>query len=245
METMKEMYAEAGEFYDVVSDNEWKVRRKAFQEILMTLTDVDGDILDIGSGTGHGVVAAAEVLPDVDIFAVEPSPTMRTALLSRIMQTENLRQRVTVIPSTFETAEIPERLRAVLFLGCIGFMDDKARHNFWEKLAPHMTPGGIVLFDVMMINKPKPYPKMHLAEIPVGHNIYHVWLEGIPDGDLYEKWVATYQIIRDNKILVEKVVEFPWRTLGLDDVACEAVPHGFVFEPLTETLIPSGILRKK
>lgn len=105
METMKEMYAEAGEFYDVVSDNEWKVRRKAFQEILMTLTDVDGAILDIGSGTGHGVVAAAEVLPDVDIFAVEPSPTMRTALLSRIMQTGNLRQRVTVIPSTFETNE--------------------------------------------------------------------------------------------------------------------------------------------
>ncbi|WP_291328773.1 class I SAM-dependent methyltransferase [Desulfovibrio sp. UCD-KL4C] len=240
----KEMYAEAGEFYDVVSDEQWRLRKGAFQQVLSGLSDFEGAVLDIGSGTGHGVVAAAEILPGADIFAVEPSPTMRTALLSRIMQTGDLRKRVTVVPSTCESIELPQSLRAVLFLGCIGFMDDEARHNFWPKLATRMSPGSLILFDVMMISSPQYVEKMHLAEIPVGYNTYHVWIEGVPEGELFEKWLLTYQMMKGDEIILERKVDFLWRTLSLEDVAREAEPHGFSFEPLTETLIPSGVLRK-
>jgi SAM-dependent methyltransferase len=245
MQMDKEMYADAGEFYDVVSDEQWRLRRDSFQKVLSGLSTVDGAVLDIGSGTGHGVVAAAEVLPEAEIFAVEPSPTMRTALLSRIMQNGNLRSRVTVVPATSESMEIPESLRAVLFLGCIGFMDEEARKKIWSRLASCITPGGLILFDVMMISSPQIVPKMHLAEIPVGRNTYHVWIEGFPEDDLYEKWMLTYQIVSDGKVLLERKAEFLWRTLSLEDVAREAEPFGFVYEPLTDTLIPSGILYKK
>ncbi len=102
-------------------------------------------MIDIGSGTGHGGIAAAEVLKEVEILAVEPSPTMRTALLSRSMQTGALRKRVTVVPSSFESFKLPEKIRAVLFLGCIGFMEEKARKEFWSQLAPHMTAGSLIL----------------------------------------------------------------------------------------------------
>lgn len=244
METTKEMYAEAGEFYDVVSDEQWRLRKTDFQRVLSLLGAVEGVILDIGSGTGHGVVVAAEALPDADIFAIEPSPTMRTALLSRVMQTGDLRQRVTVIPSTFETAELPDRLRAVLFLGCIGFVDDNVRRGFWARLAPRMSPEALVLVDVMMISRPQIVEKTRLAKIPVGHNTYHVWLEGVPKDDLYQNWLLTYQITKDGVSILERKVEFPWRTLSLEDIAVEAAPYGFEFEKLTDTLIPSGMLRR-
>ncbi|MDY0202833.1 MAG: class I SAM-dependent methyltransferase [Desulfovibrio desulfuricans] len=244
METTKEMYADAGEFYDVMSGRLWE-RRKNFLEALSHVADVEGAVLDIGAGTGHGVVAAAEVLPGVDIFAVEPSPTMRAVLVSRIMQTEGLQRRVTVIPSTFEAAELPERVRAVLFLACIGLMDDAARRAFWARLAAHMSPGGLVLFDVMMIDKPQPVEKIHVAEVAMGQNTYHAWAEGIPVDGLREKWVSTYQIVRNNVVILERHAEYTWQTISLDDVAREAEPYGFVFERQTEdTMIPSGILRK-
>lgn len=244
MAQAKEMYADAGEFYDVVCDEQWRLRKDAFQRVLSGLAGVAGTIVDIGAGTGHGVLAAAEALPDADIVAVEPSPTMRTALLSRIMQTGNLRQRVTVIPAAFEDAPLPEQVRAVLFLGCVGFVDDEARRNFWSRLAAHMPPGGVVLFDVMMISTPQRVGKMHLAEIPVGHHAYHVWLEGVPQDAQHEKWLLTYQIAKDATVLLERRVDFLWRTLGLEDVAREAGPYGFAFEALTDTLIPSAILRR-
>ena len=157
----KEMYADAGEFYDVMAGNLWQ-RRKGFLEALSGLADVEGAVLDIGSGTGHGLVAVGSVLPDAEMFAIEPSPTMRAVLVSRIMQTEGLQKRTTVIPSTFEDADLPEKIRAVLFLACIGLMDDAARRNFWGRLAKHMSPGGLVLFDVMMIDKPQPLKKIHV-----------------------------------------------------------------------------------
>ncbi len=33
----KEMYSEAGEFYDVVSDEQWRLRKKSFQHVLSDL----------------------------------------------------------------------------------------------------------------------------------------------------------------------------------------------------------------
>ncbi len=243
METTKDMYAGPGEFYDVMAGRLWS-QRTAFLDILSEVVNVEGAILDIGSGTGHGVVAASEILPGVDIFAVEPSPTMRTALLSRIMQTEQLQRSVTVIPSTFEKVDLPGRLRAVLFLACIGLFNDEARRSFWARIAPRMSPGSVVLFDVM-VDKPQRVEKIQVAEVAVGHNTYHNWLEGIPQDDLHQKWLSTYQIVRDNKVVLERNAEFIWRTLSLEDVAREAIPHGFAFEALaTDTLIPSGILRR-
>lgn len=240
----KEMYADAGEFYDVMSGNLWQ-RRKGFLEALSGLADVEGAVLDIGSGTGHGIVAVADVLPDAEIYAIEPSPTMRAVLVSRIMQTEDLQKRATIIPSNFENAELPEKVRAVLFLACIGLMDEAARRDFWGRLAARMSPGGLVLFDVMMIDKPKPVEKIHVAEVPVGRNVYHAWAEGVPLDEKREKWVSTYQIVRDGSVILERHAEYVWQTVSLEDVAREAAPHGFAFEPINDdTLIPSGILRK-
>lgn len=240
----KEMYADAGEFYDVMAGNLWQ-RRKGFLKALSGLADVEGAVLDIGSGTGHGLVAVGRMLPDVEMFAIEPSPTMRAVLVSRIMQAEDLQKRTTVIPSTFEGADLPEKVRAVLFLACIGLMDDAARRNFWGRLAKHMSPGGLVLFDVMMIDKPQPVEKIHVAEVPMGRNVYHAWAEGVPLDEQREKWVSTYQIVRDGKVVLESHAEYTWQTVSLEDVAREAAPHGFEFEPVNDdTLIPSGILRK-
>ena len=236
-------YSQQGEFYDVLCPRIWE-HRKVYLDILTGLTDVDGAVMDIAAGSGHGVLAIAQAIPGVEIYAVEPSAVMRAMLLSRVMNSEDLQKRVTVIPSSFEDFTIPGKVRAAMLLACIGLFEESSRKQFWGKLASHMPSGGIVLFDVM-VDKPMVIEKMIASEGHVGRHTYTAFVEGLPYGEREQKWISTYQVKRDKELIQETHAEYIWHTVSLEDIANEAASHGFTFKQVpADPRIPSGMLCK-
>lgn len=236
-------YSEQGEFYDVLCPKIWQ-HRQVYLDVLSGLHDVEGVVMDIAAGTGHGVAAIASAIPDVEIIAVEPSRVMRAMLLSRAASSEDLRARLTVVPSTFEEMVMPSRVRAVLMLACLGLFDETARKGFWERIAGHMPPGGVILFDVM-VDRPMTVDKMISAQGVVGRHTYVSEVEGRPLNDRDQLWLSTYSVLSDGKVIQQVHVEYVWHTVGLRDIADEAAPHGFAFEEVpADPRVPSGMLRR-
>lgn len=240
----KEMYGNVGEFYDVLSEDQWNKRKKIIIETLQTFYDVEGVILDIGAGTGHGSFAALEAIPNADVIALEPSPTMRTALMSRIMRNPRAREHITVIPTTLETFSFPDSLRAVLILGSIGFIDETTRKNLWNIISQKLAKNGGIIFDVMWLDKPQTIKNLEAATVKIGNNEYKVLMNGEPIDSTHQKWMATYQIINNGNILHQITKTSIWRTLSLTDIENEAKPFGFSLEQLTFNMIPTAIMKK-
>lgn len=75
-----DQYQLASEHFDLLIVDTWCALRP-------TLANVDpaaGPILDIGASTGIGTRTIAELVPAADIVAVEPSPSLRAGLFSRL-----------------------------------------------------------------------------------------------------------------------------------------------------------------
>ena len=85
----------------------------ALPHLLSGVEPAAGPILDLGAGTGAGTVHLHAAFPDASIVAVEPSKAMRTALNVRLANNAGLRQAVTVMPCTFEDADLPRSPRWV------------------------------------------------------------------------------------------------------------------------------------
>jgi len=176
-------YVESVELYDIISDEQWKIRREAIVSELKTVPVNAGPVIDVGAGTGQSLKLIAETLPTAQIIAIEPSAVMRVALMSRIMQNKKLRQQVTVFPGRFQDIVLPERLAAVTIFSVIGFFDESERQEMWGLLAKKLDPNGVIIVDVMMINKPQPVSRRQVARMQVGSHFYEAWMEGTPIDD--------------------------------------------------------------
>ena len=237
-------YALSAEFYDVLSEQQWRIRREPIATALRAAPVAAGPILDVGAGTGPCVRVIAEAVPTAAIVAVEPSPAMRAALLCRILQDPSLRERVTVLAGRLEEVTLPPRLSAAVICGTIGYFSPDARRALWRDLAQRLAPGGVVVVDVMMLDRPRPVPPTRVAATRVGDQDYEVWLAGEPASATLMHWTLTYRVRRGERLVRSFQAEHDWHTFGLDLVAEEAARAGFRFAPLAEALIPAGILRR-
>ena len=151
-------------------------------------------MLDIGAGTGPCVEVIARALPQAQIIAVEPSPAMRAALTSRLLAQPDLQQRVTVQPRMLQQVTLPPQLAAVVCCGVIGYFDSATRQQLWHDWARRLAPGGVVIADVMMIDRPQPVPRMQVASVAIGEHEYQIWIQGEPAdeaSDLEEAFFAS------------------------------------------------------
>jgi len=236
-------YTQSGEFYDILSEEEWNLRREAIASELKTVPVNAGPVIDVGAGTGQGVKLIAETLPTAQIIAIEPSAVMRVALMCRLMQSKELRQRVTVFPGRLQDIVLPERLAAVVILGTIGFINESDRQEMWRLLAKKLDPNGLIIVDIMIVNEPQPVSRRQAGRVRVGSYFYEVWIEGKPIDDKRMRWAVTYRVLDQHSVLRTFELEYDWFTFGLEQIAYETGNLGFNFTPLTETSLPTGVLR--
>ena len=217
---MNDYYAEVVEFYSLVtrahSEGEEVLRKALSDEVSTTLP-----ILDIGSGTGRTVIAIAESIPDVEIFAVEPNDVMRAVLTNQVVQRDDLRKRVTIISEPISSISLPEKLGAVVAFGVLGHLDLSARKKLWDELIPRLPKEAPIFVELMPMDKPMNFPEMPTVQVKIGQRLYEGTVSGeMCEGDLMRitlKWTISGGITPKT---VVKTSSF-WHTFGLDDLASE------------------------
>lgn len=227
-------YSHTAEFYDLVAQRDWEVKKRDVEYALTSLTCI-GPFVDIGAGTGISTKFFSQLIPDVEIIAVEPSLPMRSALMSRIVSDPSLRRRVTVRGCTVEKASLPDTIGSAALMGVVGHMTAENRRILWKKLRDRLSPGGRIIVEYMPVSEPTFVDPITLVETDVGRNHYTVSMSGQPAGDL-QKWLFTYSVTDDGRPVTNSITEYLWEPINHERLRHEVGQFGFDTRMLSQSM---------
>lgn len=240
--SFQESYIESGEFYELLSEDEWLLRKKSIIDELRTLPKNSGPVIDVGAGTGKGLEIINQVLPRAEIIAIEPNPVMRIGLMTRIMSKRSLREMTTIFPGTFQNFTLPKKLSAVFMFGMIGYFDENSRMKIWKDLSKRLDRDGLIFIDTMMISKPEAVSLTRVVQKKIGSQFYEIWMCGDVIDENLERWTITHIIKQDDKEIKKFSISYGWYAFGLEKIEEEAKEFGLTFKKLSDTALPTGVL---
>lgn len=176
MQPITDYDALAAEFYDVSAySSGWPEQLALPTQVLLGFDPDAGPIVDIGAGTGLSTIAIADALPTARIIALEPSPAMRAVLLSRILARPELRQRITVLPGSFDSELLPHRWGGMTARGLLGHLSPAHRQNLWHVIAQRLAAGTYGVLDQVGEKLPQPGQiEIYRAKMTQGEVSYEV-----------------------------------------------------------------------
>ncbi|MBF4998072.1 class I SAM-dependent methyltransferase [Nocardia sp. BSTN01] len=233
-------YALSAEFYDVMAAPHWATKREFLVAALRAAGPIDLPIVDIGAGSGLSTMAIAETVDDVAIHAVEPSPAMRAALVSRILSHHNAFERVTVQAGRAENIVWPDRIGAVSMMGVVGYLDPDVRHELWANIRSRLPAGAPVVVEYMPLSTPVTVPEFTIAQKRIGQHIAEVRIAGEPASDTAERWTMRYLVHEGQRVVRDFTAEHVWETVGIETLREEASHHGLNCEEVSPII---GVLR--
>lgn len=98
IEEIENVYGETVEFYDLSALSQIGNKKIVLNKFADMVKDLDGIILDIGAGTGKTTIEMANMICDKEIIALEPSAYMRTAFMARLMEHNEVKERISLLP---------------------------------------------------------------------------------------------------------------------------------------------------
>ncbi|MFI7104737.1 class I SAM-dependent methyltransferase [Nonomuraea sp. NPDC050227] len=192
------------------------------------LAGVRRSVLEVGAGTGLITTSLAEWTP-AEIFALEPSATMRAVLLSRLAERPDLLERVTVLPCDAMGLDLDEPVEAMVMINVLYALEPGYRRRLWPVLADRLEPGGLLVLTWRDGGPPMPRPMRHLDSRRVGRHTYTVSSEIIESDDERATCRYLYRITRGDEVLSEE----------------ELVGHAYrpAWEVLRDELVGAGYVR--
>jgi SAM-dependent methyltransferase len=221
-------------FYDLLQEN------GHVPEILRTLppllAGVRRSVLEIGAGTGLITTSLADWTP-AEIFALEPSASMRAVLLSRLSSRPELLERVTVLPCDALSVDLDEPAEAVVMINVMYALEPDYRKRLWPVLAAQLEPAGLLVFTWRDGGPPAPRPLQELDSRQVGRHTYTVLSEILQgDGETFGARYL-YRVTEGEKVVSEEeITGYACRPVW-DVIQRELVSAGF-----TQTQCAEGLL---
>ena len=210
------------EFYDMVATPMWETMGPALTAALAHVDPSAGPVLEIGAGTGLATVVIADALPTVRIVALEPSRAMRAVLHSRLFARPGLRERVTVLPTGFADAPVPDRLGGAVAMAVLGHLPPSERRRLWALLAERLAPGAPAVVHLLPPERPTPCASTMVARTRLGDLEYEAWAEAEPVGERTLRWTMTYRVRSDGEEIEARSATSDYETVGVGDVTAEA-----------------------
>lgn len=225
-------YQRSAEYVDVLLAEPWQVFGPLVAAGLADVDPAAGPVVDVGAGTGRGVLAVAAALPEVEILAVEPSAAMRAVLMARVAADDDLRRRVTVVAGDLTSVRRPGPFAAVLALNMLGHLDRVARKAFWVSVAGRLAPGAPALVNLQPPAEAVEVPEIPASEVTLGRRRYRGTGRALPTGADQVTWHMTYQTVEDGVVVAEERVSYAWWVLSNAGLRAEAAAAGLDVAPI-------------
>lgn len=230
---MIDEYAGSGEFLDLLIGDAWTALRGPVVEALRGIDPAAGPLVDLGAGSGRGVRLLTELAPRAAVHAVEPSPVLRAALLTRLADDPALRDRVSVVAGRAETAPLPDRLGGVLAMNMIGHLAPHDRRRLWRSLADRLAPGAPLVLNLQPPERPEPVPETVFTTVRVGSHTYEGAGRAEPDGAGSVVWHMSYRVRDEHGTPLREITTgYRWHVLDPPALLAELAAVGLTAAPL-------------
>ncbi|RNI20446.1 class I SAM-dependent methyltransferase [Flexivirga caeni] len=197
--------------------------------------DASHPLLDIGSGSGLTTITLAERFPDAEIISVEPDPPMRSLLMLRVAERDDVRARTTVLPESIVDTWLPERCGGALLLNVIYFLGGRDREEFWARMARALVPGAPILMSRSYGGVPsEPVEQKLVTSARMGRHEYQRWFESKPVRGGRVEITNTYRVLRDGEQVREVVTTVAPVGMDEEDVLAEIPIGQFGIEELDD-----------
>jgi hypothetical protein len=159
-----------------------------------------------------------------EIFALEPSVSMRAVLLSRLSSRPELLSRVTVLPCDALSVTLDEPAEAVVMINVMYALEPDYRKRLWPVLAASLETAGLLVFTWRDGGPPAPRPLKELVSRQVGRHTYAALSEILStDGEAYRARYL-HRITEGGKVISEEEITGyayrpPWNVLEPELVA--------------------------
>jgi SAM-dependent methyltransferase len=164
-------------------------------------------ILDVGAGTGRIAIPLAE--RGVNVACVEPSPAMRREFGRKLANRPDLAGRIRLIAADARSFDAGRTFRAAFLSGTFDhFLDDGERRASLVNIARHLTPGGILVFDVFLgLMGDSPLSPAGTAQ--AGDEEIHRFVGGTVVPGQGKETVLVFEVYRDGEVL-NRIQERSW-----------------------------------
>lgn len=178
-------YSVTAQYYDPLMAAAHADADRHIAEALEGLNTSAGPVIDVGAGTGLTTALIAQALPSAEIFAVEPDPAMRPALMARIWQDADLRRRVTILPFDILAAPLPDFISGAVMSASLVHLGPDERACLWPMLAQRLARSGRIVVEV---------------QCPIAQDIAYAEMPGVSVGRMtYDAGAAAQQIAPDRQ----------------------------------------------
>jgi SAM-dependent methyltransferase len=234
-------YAKTAPFYDVLASSLWASLAPALAAALVGVDPTAGPVIDLGAGTGRSTMVIADSVSNAEVWAVEPSPSMRAILLGHLGWRADLWNRVSVVAGDAIGFGWPARVAAVVACNMIGHLDVAERAVLWERVAATVADGGLAVVGLQPPSRPERLEPTEMATVEVGQHRYVGLVQAHPTGPRSMRWTMTYRKSAGTAMLEDMVNTFDWWTVGIDDIRDEVSGAGLAAEPAEQGLV---VIRK-
>lgn len=203
-------YAVTAQYYDPLTEIAHGEVERRIASALAGLDCRTGPIVDIGAGTGLTTALIARTLPDAEIFAVEPDPAMRPALMTRLWSNPDLRQRATILPFGLLEAPLPGQIAGAVASASLTHFSPAERNCLWALLARKLAPGGRIVVEVQC-PEAIDIPEVTMAQVSLGRMTYTGTASAKKIGSDRQRWHMQYLTVLDGQELrCEEVIYDCW-----------------------------------
>ena len=158
-----------------------------------------GRALELGAGTGRVAVWIADA--EIPVHCVEPSPTMRSALLVKVTQQPRWRPYVTVVPGDAATVELDQCFPFVYAAGVVQhFLTDEDLLAMLRNAARHLESGGLFVCDNVRPRLAAAGPTS-LGEHRIGEMLYRGTYAAEPLSEQYYRTTTVYETLHKDEVI--------------------------------------------
>lgn len=220
-------YAANAQYYDLIFPT---AQRDRVASALATLLPAPSRVVELGAGTGlFTQVLLDRLTVGGELFAVEPSAAMRAALATCLTLLGD--PPVTIIPEHALTAAVDGPLDAVVMLHLLTHLPAEVRAAVWRLWVPRLRPGGLVITDEQIPQKPTDIPAAVIPGRALGRRRYDTVSRASAEGDGMV-WTMTYRVHEGDRLVAQDDVSFPSVVAShatidteLRTAGCEPVPN--------------------